>query len=66
MEARPGARQNPDGKDWTEPEERGRIFCLSGGHFCHECLTRTLEWDNKSQGRSAGHLRLVQRAKNNG
>src|SRR5215472_5624186 len=24
----------------------------TGEHLCQECLTRTLEWDNKSQGRS--------------
>jgi len=43
-----------------------REFCREMARSYRESLTRTKEWDNKSQGRSAGSLRLVQRAKNNG
>jgi len=40
-------------KAGLERKERGRIFCLQNGRWRHESLTTALEWDNKSQGRSA-------------
>jgi hypothetical protein len=61
-----GTKRNPDRKKLDGAEGERQNILPASGRLRHESLTRTLEWDNKSQGRSADYLRLVQRAKDNG
>jgi len=60
------ASRNPNRKKLDGAAGERQNILPASESLCPESLTRTLEWGNKSQGRSAGNLRLVQRAKDNG